>query len=231
MGLIDVCHLDEAGFAMTLPTSYSWFPVGQRLSIDDEAPQGRRVNALGAYFSHGPQAGCFEYATFASLPHSRAQSPRKSLAEVATAHGLQTQEVGPIEAARFLSFVWRIAGRPARYALHAVKPVKPKAVQWKRARPLVIVLDNYSVHKSQVVQEAMPSLEAANIAFFYLPSYSPEMSHIEPIWHSVKQHGMPQRSYSILGDLKRAVDDALFHKARELQQAHAKTTNFQRLAA
>jgi hypothetical protein len=215
-----VCHLDEAGFAMTLPTSYSWYPVGQRLCIDYEAPQGRRVNALGAYFSHGPLVGRFDHATFASVPRSRARSPRQSLAEVAAAHGLQVEEVGPIEAERFLSFVWHIAGRPAVHTWN-----------WKRDRPLVIVLDNYSVHKSQVVQEAIPNLEAAHIRFFYLPSYSPELSHIEAIWHSVKQHGMPQRSYSVLGDLKRAVDEALCRKAHELQQAHAQTTNFQRLAA
>ncbi len=165
-------------------------------------------------------AGRLDYATFASVPRSRARSPRKSPAEVAAAHGLQVEEVGPIEAERFLSFVWRIAGRPPLHAL-----------DWKRARPLVIVLDNYSVHKSQIVQEAMPSLEAAHISFFYLPSYSPELSHIEAIWHSVKQHGMAQRSYSLLGDLKRAVDEALCCKARELQETHAQNTNFQRLAA
>jgi DDE superfamily endonuclease len=139
---------------------------------------------------------------------------------VAAVHGLRAEEAGPIEAERFVSFVWQVAGRPA---LHSM--------DWKRARPLVVVLDNYSVHKSQVVQEAMPGLEAANIMFFYLPSYSPELSHIESIWHSIKQHGMPQRSYSLLGDLKRAVDDALSRKACELQETPAETTNFHRLAA
>ena len=31
--LIDLCHLDEAGFALTLPTTYSWYPQGQRLRV------------------------------------------------------------------------------------------------------------------------------------------------------------------------------------------------------
>jgi hypothetical protein len=52
-----VCHLDEAGFALTLPTTYSWYPQGQRLRVPYQAPQGRRVNVLGAYFTHGPDAG------------------------------------------------------------------------------------------------------------------------------------------------------------------------------
>jgi transposase-like protein len=39
-----------------LPTTYSWFPQGQRLRVPYQAPQGRRVNAVGAYFTHGPDA-------------------------------------------------------------------------------------------------------------------------------------------------------------------------------
>ena len=103
--------------------------------------------------------------------------------------------------------------------------------------PLVIVLDNYSVHKSQAVKAAVPVLEAANVFLFYLPAYSPELSEIEPIWRSVKGHGMPYRSQTVLGQMKQAVDEALAAKAQHLwqqqntQQEHDKTTNFQCLAA
>jgi hypothetical protein len=38
--------LDEAGFSMTLSNAYSWSPVGKRLYVPYEAPQGRRVNAV-----------------------------------------------------------------------------------------------------------------------------------------------------------------------------------------
>ena len=69
-------HLDEAGFAMTLPTNYSWYPKGERLLIPYEAPQGRRVNAIGAYISHGVEAGQFTFATYVALPASRAKQPR-----------------------------------------------------------------------------------------------------------------------------------------------------------
>jgi hypothetical protein len=55
-----VCHLDEAGFALTLPTTYRWYPQGQRLRVPSPAPQGRRVNVIGAYFTHGPEAGRLE---------------------------------------------------------------------------------------------------------------------------------------------------------------------------
>ena len=74
--MIGVCHLDEAGFAMTLPVCCSWFPVGERLAVPYEAPQGRRVNAIGAHFTHGPEAGRLAYQTWAALPRSRAKRPR-----------------------------------------------------------------------------------------------------------------------------------------------------------
>jgi len=95
----------------------------------------------------------------------------------------------------------------------------------------MIVLDNYSVHKSQPVQEAQPALEAADVYLVYLPSYCPELSKIEPVWNDVKHHFMPTRSYEKVVDLKRATDDALERKAAQLWQARTETTNNQRTAA
>lgn len=205
---------------MTLPTCYSWFPIGQVLRIPYEAPQGRRVNAIGAYFSHGPLAGRFEFETYASLPKSKAKKQRKTPEQVAAAHDLLPEEVGPIDSERFLAFVWRIAGRPG-----------VSSEGWSRERPLYMALDNYSVHTSQPVQEALPELEAANVFFFYLPSYSPELSDIEPIWRAVKHHEIPVRSHSKVKDLKAAVDAALSRKAEALLAAQRETTNELRTAA
>lgn len=88
------------------------------------------------------------------------------------------------------------------------------------------MLDNYSVHKSQTVKEALPELEAAHIELFYLPSYSPEMSDIEPIWRAVKGHGMPYRTQTVLGQAKQAVDAALTQKAEQLRLATIKAADF-----
>jgi hypothetical protein len=205
---------------MTLPPCYSWSPVGQNLRVAYEAPQGRRVNVLGGYIAHGPDAGTFRYAVYASLPASKSKKRRKSVQEVAAGYGLSVAEVGAIDSARFLAFVWQMAGRPM---------VSPG--DWKRARPLVIVLDNYSVHKSEPVQEARAELEAANITLLYLPSYSPELSEIEPVWQAVKHHEMPQRSQTEIRSQKQAVEQALARKAESLQARHAKTTNLLRMAA
>ncbi len=192
---------------MTLPTGYSWFVRGQRLCVAYESPQGRRVNAVGAYFTHGPQAGHLEFASWASLPKSHAKKPRYTPAQRAQAHGLKLEETGAIDAARLLEFFWQVAGRPTA-----------AAPDWKRERPLMIVLDNYSVHKSQQVRAAQSALEEADVYLVYLPAYSPELSGIEPVWNDVKAHQMPVRSFEKVVHLKQAVDLALASKAKQLQQ-------------
>jgi hypothetical protein len=170
------------------------------------------VNALGLYFSRGPQAGRFLFETAATLPESRAKKARKSPAERAAAHGLRPEQVGPIDSERLIAFIWQSAGRP---------PVHRD--DWRRERPLVIWLDNYSVHKSERVQQEQPLLEAAGITLCYLPSYSPELSRIEAVWHPVKHHDLVRRSHAVLADLMTAVEGALSQKAAHLLAANAKT--------
>lgn len=199
--------------------TYSWYPVGEQLRLPYEAPQGQRVNAIGAYFTHGVLAGRLEFETYASLPKSRAKSP-PPLSERAAAYGLRPEEVGPIDSDRFLRFVWKIAGRPEVYA-----------EEWRRERELAVWIDNYSVHKSAPVQEAVPALERAGITLHYLPAYSPELSKIEPIWRDVKYHEMSQRSHDKVAALKRATEEALTKKAARLLAARQESADLLRRAA
>ncbi len=205
---------------MTLPPSYSWFPRGARLRVPYEAAQGRRVNAIGAYFTHGPRAGCLEFQAWAALPKGRAKTRRLTPQEQAAAHGVDEDAVGPIDAQRFVDFIWRVAQRPPG-----------ASADWRRARPLWIVLDNYSVHKSQTVAAARAAWAAAGIELVYLPAYCPDLSAIEPIWNDTKQHYLPTRSFSTVAQAKSAVEDALAAKAQRLQDATAKPTNVLRRAA
>lgn len=172
------------------------------------------MNAIGAYCSHGLLAGHFVFETFVSIPKSPAKKERRTPAERAFDHQVDAEDLGPIDGERFVAFAWQLAGRPVVYVQ-----------DWCRPRPLVIVVDNYSVHKGKAVKDALPALEAAQIQLFYLPSYSSELSDIEPIWRAVKGHGMPYRTQTVLGHLKQAVDNALTQKARQLRDHKTKTTN------
>ena len=181
---------------MTLSNAYSWSPVGKRVYVPYEAPQGRRVNAVGALFHRTRQ---FVFATLARAPVPK----RKAVSPLAA--GLSEAEMGVLNAEFLMRFIWRVAGRPG-----------DAPEDWRRDKPLVVVLDNYSVHKSARFQEERIKWRAADIELFFLPSYSPELSSIEPLWRDVKQHRMRCLSRDSLLDLKRDVDAVLTEKARSL---------------
>lgn len=54
-GAHDLFYLDQCGFAPTMPPGYTWAREGTRPLLRSEAPQGRRVNVLGALAPVGPR--------------------------------------------------------------------------------------------------------------------------------------------------------------------------------
>jgi DDE superfamily endonuclease len=113
-----------------------------------------------------------------------------------------TSRTGKLDSAAFLAFVWReVGGMPT--------PLGEVPAGFRRARRCVIVLDNYSVHRSRAVTDALPGLAAAGIELFYLPAYSPELNLIEGLWRHVKHEELPIRSYTSAAALQAAVDHAL----------------------
>jgi len=92
--MIDLWFLDESGFAPTLPTGYGWGRRGTRLVVPYEAPQGRRVNVVGALAPYG-----------AAGPRLAFETRRKA--------------EGRYDAAAHLAFVRRVADLPAGAATGA----------------------------------------------------------------------------------------------------------------
>jgi DDE superfamily endonuclease len=185
-GQRDLYDLDECGFAPTLPTAYTWARVGTRVVVPYEAPQGRRVNVIGARTRAGPR------------PRFVTQSRRSGQ--------------GRLDSAAFLAFVCReVAQLPV--AWDALPP------GFVRERPCTIVLDNYSVHRSKLVQAARPVLAAAGVEFYFLPPYSPELSLIEHEWRAIKHGELRQRSFADGAALHQAVDAALARRAATHQNA------------
>jgi hypothetical protein len=130
-----------------------------------------------------------------------------------------TSRPGKLDSAAFLAFVWRDVGG-------LTTPLGDVPAGFRRARRCVIVLDNYSVHHSQAVKDALPALTAAGIELFYLPPYSPELNLIEGLWRHVKHEELPVRSHTTAQALQAAVDQALdqhvalpTHCAEELPEA------------
>jgi len=180
-----------------MPTGYTWARIGERKIVPYEAPEGRRVNVVGALFPFDPAGPSLIF-------ESRCNGEGKYDTE---AH---------------LRFVHRVASLPA---------VLPEG--YRRERPCIIVLDNYSVHHSQLVKDKMPVLEAAGVRFFFLPPYSPEMNAIEPLWRQVKYQDLPERSHKTAASLQAAVDEALTNRADRLSKTQRRpesNTNLRRCA-
>lgn len=130
-----------------------------------------------------------------------------------------TSRTGKLDSAAFLEFVWQDVGGMST-------PLGEVPAGFRRARRCVVVLDNYSVHHSRVVKDALPGLTAAGIELCYLPPYSPELNLIEGLWRHVKHEEMPLRSHTTAAELQAAVDHALnqhvatpVHRAQDLPEA------------
>jgi hypothetical protein len=114
-----------------------------------------------------------------------------------------------LDAAVLLDFLWHdMAGLTT-----AVGEVPPG---YRRARPLVVVLDNYSVHRSTLIHEAEDDLARIGVRLFFLPPYSSELNLIEPLWRQIKYHDLPVRSDQTVEALQTAVDNALQQHADAL---------------
>ena len=185
----DLFSLDQCGFAPTMPTSYTWAREGTRPLLRYEAPQGRRVNVLGACAPFGPQ-------------------PRFVYESRLTGEGT-------LDGDALLDFVCReivgLAG--GRAALDHVP------TDYRRVRPCTIALDNYGVHHSKPVKAALPKLAALGVSFSYLPPYSPKLNRIEPEWHALKYDRLQDRSFTTGPALKAAVEAALDESVAELQHS------------
>jgi putative transposase len=153
------------------------------------------------------------------VPHEAPQGRRVNVAGALAPYGpagprlvyeTRRKTQGRYDATAHLAFVRRVAGSSA-----------------PAARPCVVVLDNCSVHHSQAVKDALPELMAAGIRFCYLPSYSPELNPIEPVWRQLKHQDIPERSHPTDTALQAAVESALAARAQRLQES---TTNLSRPA-
>jgi transposase len=91
-----------------------------------------------------------------------------------------------------------------------------KALPWSKV-PRVVVLDNGSLHISKVVRRARRELARRGIYLYYLPPYSPELNHIEPVFRQVKYHEIPVRSHTSRAGLREAVEGGFGSYRRRLR--------------
>lgn len=62
-------------------------------------------------------------------------------------------------------------------------------------RPTVLVLDNASIHKAHAVRACHAEWAAKGLTLLFLPPYSPELNHIELLWHRCKHYWVRPEDY------------------------------------
>jgi len=80
----------------------------------------------------------------------------------------------------------------------------------------VIVLDNYSLHKSHLVRAKEKEWEAQGLSLFFLPTSSSELNLIEGEWHQIKSHEISGRMFEDEYELVQAVSPSLRERSEKL---------------
>lgn len=72
-------------------------------------------------------------------------------------------------------------------------------------KPLVVILDNASIHTAKSLEHYWDLLKDQGMRFYFLPPYSPELNRIEILWKKMKYEWLPFRSYNP-AELEQAID-------------------------
>jgi len=74
------------------------------------------------------------------------------------------------------------------------------------SKPLVVILDNASIHTAKKLKPYWDLLEEKGMQFYFLPPYSPELNRIELLWHKMKYEWLPFKTF-MPDELEQAIDE------------------------
>lgn len=73
------------------------------------------------------------------------------------------------------------------------------------AKPLVVVVDNASIHAAKAVHALLQLPEFERLTLYFLPPYSPELNRIEILWRKIKYEWLDFRKHTRV-ELEKALD-------------------------
>lgn len=76
-----------------------------------------------------------------------------------------------------------------------------KRLMHNAPRPIFLILDSGSFHRSRPVEEYVASL-GGKLRLFFLPPYAPELNPDEQVWKYVKHHGVGRTALRGAHELK-----------------------------
>jgi transposase len=78
-----------------------------------------------------------------------------------------------------------------------------------RDNPVVVVMDNASIHTSEAVTAKMEDWDRRGLTLYFLSTYSPELNLIEILWRKIKYEWIPNSAYEGMVFLRSAIRDIL----------------------
>ncbi len=159
-GHIDLKYLDEAGFCLYSPVSYSYSRVGTQKQLEQVPTRGKRISILGLWqpdktFQYALAQGGFDGESYIKVMDWIAQKAAVTLKET--------------------------------------------------GRLTVVVQDNCSIHKRDIVRENWQRWQDQGLLLFFLPPYSAKMNRIEDQWRQLKAHEISGQMFEDEYDLAMAV--------------------------
>ena len=211
--------LKKLGFSPQKPLrrAYEQDPVAARRWVENDYPQIRALAKVwGAHIYFADEAGVrtdfhsgTTWAPVGVTPIVPAMGRRESvnmISAISPRGKLRFMIVpGKMTSAKFVAFLKRL--------LHGAK------------RPIFLIVDGHSIHRSAEVRRFVDST-IGRLRLFHLPPYSPELNPDELVWNDVKSNGVGRRSLRRPGDLKRAV----VHHLKKLQRSSVRLRAFFREA-
>lgn len=159
-GHINLKYLDEAGFCLSSPVSYSYSRISTQKRLEQVPTRGNRISILGLWQADQQ----FEYAL--AQGGFEGESYIKVMDWVAAKAALSLEQTG---------------------------------------RFTVVVQDNCSIHKRELVRQHWQKWQNQGLFLFFLPPYSADMNRIEEQWHQLKTHEIAGQMFEDEYDLALAV--------------------------
>ena len=136
LGNLRLKYLDEAGFSLWSPVSYSYIEVGKQKVIHQSKKRGKRLNILGIYepgksFNYALTIGSFKKETFIKILDKEAEEAENIRAE----NGMETVIVLD------------------NYSVHISHQVREKEKEWQTQGLYLFFLPTYSPELNLIESE------------------------------------------------------------------------------
>ena len=116
-----------------------------------------------------------------------------------------------------LNYAWSLGSFTQDSFINILDKEAREAAQYRvKTGADTIVLDNYSIHKSNQVRAKEREGQSSGLYLFFLPPDSPELNLIEGEWHQIKTHEISGRMLEDEYDLVQAVKQSLAHRSAQV---------------